>query len=255
MGTITSYEDLAAWFRGNFQSGGDEGGSSGRTSPYWTLYSVGYGTRDSILATNADITNQEKSLEHLINNIKMVNNPGGHTFRVYQTWKPRHNHPTAEVNVQIVQGATTQPAAPATINGIPEGMVAIGELDRRIKEALEKKDMEYRLEQLEAQVKAGPEEDFTEKVITGIERISATPLGGALIAKIMGVDPSQIQATVGHLAPQQPGDPSDDTTSVTFEENLEVVCHTLGTDEESLMLKLRLFAEQNPGMARQLFNQ
>ncbi|MGL5131692.1 MAG: hypothetical protein ACRC78_04130 [Planktothrix sp.] len=253
--TITSINDLRGWFMENFSRGGSakdqESDAPGKasTSPYWTLYSMKYGEKNTVVAQNISETNADDSFSLLAENIRRLNNPEGRTFRIFQTWRPKHNFATAECEVQIYNTNVAQVQAPG-IAGMGtnfQGYVSVGDLEKMFQEREEKWTMKREIEDLKAALDAPS--NWMERMAGFFEQIANTPVGQALAQRILMV-PGAAQ-----FRPQSPinGTPEPNhNDGEKFEEDIQKVTELLGVNEFILMEKLRKLVEQNTDVAKSM---
>lgn len=267
--TITSFDALREWFFNNQSnnitqkaaaeqqsddqqpSGKRKGGSEWQTMPFWTVRSRQFGSRDNVIAFNDREANAEKAFAWLCQTIRNANNPVGSTFHVLQSATAARNM-GCEVDVQIF-GEGAAPAG-AAIGALPMGAISGDEFDRRLKQEREMWDLQQQVRDLEYERKNA---DWIGRLPEILSQIFSTPLGSIAAAKLMGVPVSHPSAQASAPAPvagmPRPTNPDDDDDAPDeFEKDLSAVCDTLGTDEETLMRKLRLLVEKNPEMAKTL---
>lgn len=242
--TITSYEDLSTWFRDN--SRGD------KKAPYWSLYAISYGDKDKVFAFEDKQEDLELSLERLIKNIRMGNNPSGQVYRIVQTDTPRGNNPVGHARVQIWENSGSAPVpAVAGIGGIGSGYIGEAQLQQEIQKAEERWEMKAKIARLEEQLENGNQEDVWEKIMMGVERIGQTPIGIALISKLMGT-PIPPPNVYGTARPDTEDEPTDADNK--FYDNMQEAAQKVGTDEYTLAMKINELVKTNPVLARQIFN-
>jgi hypothetical protein len=236
-GAIRNIATLKKWF---FSNG----------VPFFTLtYS---GQTNQVIQRNTAIEELDEAWSLLETNVLAQAEYGRATMHliVYnKTSGP--NNPTARTNIDVLPMNPTPNYGMPGIGSIPSGFVDESKIEGMINEAREKWDMERRLEDLEAQIK-NPNDDWTEKMMTGIERIGATPFGQALIMKFFGgaLPSFQPQPINGAPGPSQPGDIEEDS----FESDIERTSELLGVDDVTLARKLRELVEANPQAAKQLLS-
>lgn len=253
--TITNFTDLREWFKWGFEKGvraTEEGRET--TSPYWTLYAVGLGGKDTVLAFNDRLTSLDESYTALAESIRRMNNPSGSMFRVFQTYKPRFNNATQEARVQIFENNT--PAFSPQTPGIGSlvGYVEESKIEAILAEHKKRWDLERRLEDLEAQLTAP--RDWTDNFINGLERISTTPLGVMLISKLTGLPPAPMPPMMSpNVNGTHSSDSSEtqDTDDVDDElDKLEELARSHGITLKEFLAKTALLAEQQPGVVAML---
>lgn len=234
---ITTFENLNKWFKSNSRKS--------QPAPYWTLYGLSYGAKDQIIARNDRIDDIEESWRMLEETIRMVNNPQGQRFRVYQVDTPGGNSPVGQVFIQIYE---TDTAPVAGIGNLPAlGYVAKSEVEHMLAEERKKWEMEARINALEEQLSAPT--NWVDKAAEIFERIARSPAGSALIARLAGV-PAPINPMAGAPAP---GDDEPGEDDNRFYDNMASVAQTVGVNEYQLAQKLKKFVTENPDMAKNLF--
>lgn len=249
--TITSFQDLREWFKFGFEKGANTKEEGRETSsPYWTLYSVGLGGKDTVLAFNDRLTSMDESLTALVENIRRMNNPQGSTFRIFQTYRPRFNYATQEARVQIFENNLAGMGGTAAIGTLPAGYMDESKIAEIRRQDREKWEMEKRLEDLEAQIKAP--RNSMENALEMVERIGKTPVGIMILSKMSGLPIGEVMKSISGL-----GDQDSDTSPLPdgdFDSNIEKTSQILGVTDEQLAARLRQFAEMNPDLARQIFH-
>ncbi len=233
--TISTYDDLRAWFYGNSRKG--------NPAPYWTLFGHPFGNKEIIITRNDVNANLDESFEWLQNTIKRVNNPEGQRFRVLQVDQPGGNNPVGQVYTQIY---AQQMAGIGSLPGY--GGATKQEIAEAIAAEKEKWELQRKLEDLEARINAGPDNDFWEKGMSYVERFAQTPIGQAVISKVTGIPFSAI-AGAGAGEPDNETAPGDQDNE--FYNNMATVAQTLGTNEYEVARKLKILVQQHPDMARQ----
>lgn len=252
--TITNFNDLREWFKFGFEKGvkSDQEGRE-TSSPYWTLYSVGLGGADKVLAFNDRLTTVDESFTVLADTIRRMNNPAGSMFRIFQTYRARGNNPTQEARVQIFENNQMSGGSMPGIGSLPAGYVDEAKIQSIISEQREKWELEKRLEDLEAQIKAP--RNWTDNALETIERIGNTPFGMVILSKISGIPPAEILKSISGIGAGNTDVDESGMGEAGFDSDIERTTQILGVSEDQLAAKLRRFAEQNPAMARQLFNE
>ena len=240
--TITRIEDLRTWFMNNQRAG--------ELSPHWNLYSLDYSKNDVRTTFYDRSDNMEDSFDFLVTSLRMLNNPDGSKFRVMQFPSKKANNPTGIVNVQIHNHTQQQQVAGIAGIGHLDGYIGKQEVTDMISAAKEKWEMEHRIAALEEQLSA-PANDWTEKLMAGLERISGTPFGQVIAAKMLGLAPG---AALPFPMPQAVnGTPeTDDEPGDNFDEDIEATAKMLGVSDAQLAAKMRALVTANPEMARSL---
>lgn len=255
--TISNFNDLRAWFAFGFDKGvktAEEGREN--NSPYWTLYSVGLGGRDTVLAFNDRLTSLDDSYTALVESIRRMNNPQGSMFRVFQTYKPRHNVATQEARVQVFENnqLAQQSNQPPSIGGLV-GYVEKSEMHSIIAAEREKWETQQRIKDLENQIESPG--DWTEKLINGIDRIGQTPIGAMLMAKLMGVNPQQfspapINGPQGAHTQDLEEDSDEDLEGEL--DALQAIANANGLTLKQFLSKTASVAKAQPGAVSMLVN-
>lgn len=233
---ITNISTLRTWFLDN-------------QKPFFTLYQNG--VNRAIIARNETVDDLNQAWNLLETNVLAQAEGGTANVRVYVTEKPKHNH-GLETEARILPLVPTlgQPG----ISGLPQGYLDESKVAGLIKEAREKWELERRIEELE--MAQEPVKDWAETMINGFERVAKTPLGAALVQKLLGVVPMPQPAMNGVPTPaaqsQANNSTDDDEYSDSFFENIENTAALLGVDEETLANKLAKLVQQNPELAKSL---
>lgn len=157
------------------------------------------------------------------------------------------NNPDGRTNIdmQPLQEGRNMAGIGSTPGGYMDESKVQGILDK----AREKWELEKRLEDLEAQINSP--NDWTEKLMEGIERIGNTPIGQMLAMKFLGAPLPQIP-----LAPIAGTPATDDEGEAdSFENDIEFTASMLGVNDTVLARRLRQMVEQNPELAKQLLSQ
>lgn len=155
------------------------------------------------------------------------------------------NTPTGRTNIDISASRNVANGAPG-IGSIPVGYVAEDAIEKALSVAREKWEMEARIQALENQ----GDDSLLEKV----ERIAAIPAVQAIINAFLtkqGMPPM--------LQPQMNGTPTSDNEERpdgddNFDEDIDMTARIIGVTDAQLAARLRKLAENNPEMARQIFN-
>lgn len=256
--TITSFEDLRAQFFANTFTPKARGKKSDPDEnvddlpdlprnetfimPYWTIYSTGFGEKDRILSYNERLTNPEEAFGLLAETIRRNNNPTGQVFQILQTYRPRHNTGNW-YKVQIYENAHVPNYSVAGIHG---GGAAIGylspaEVQEKINEALEKQELKAKISALEEN-----QNGFVGQLTKFLEG----PVGSLLAAKMLGVPVTPpAQVAINGTPDATPASGGDDDE---FFKNLDAITAKLGTDDLTLVKKLRALVDTNPTLAKQL---
>ena len=178
--------------------------------------------------------------------IKQLNNPSGQSFRVFQTYKPRHNFASGEYRVQIFENAIAPSGVQPGIAGLP-GISSIADIERIVQEKQEKWELQRQVEDLQSQLNAP--NTFFDKATDFIERIGATPLGQLIAARLMGggMPSFPAQPITGHPQPQQPPMEEGELNEQEerFWDNIGVASTALNLTPDQLAEKLRKLLE-NP---------
>lgn len=245
--TISNYESLAAWFKGNTRGE--------KPAPYWSLYSQNIGEKERVVTFNDRVDNLEESLVWLIDTIKRGNNPPGQIFRIIQTDVPRGTNPVGNSRVQIFENQSIAPmvAGAPGIGSVPIGYVPEDKVQEMIASAREKWDLEARIQSLEEQQHAAIESDPWEKIMAGVERIAQTPIGAALAARLLGtaVPPAGMP---GNMTGTQKQDDEPGPEDNEFYDNMAEAAQALNTNEYQLSKKIKALILANPELAKQIFS-
>lgn len=256
--TVTNFNDLRDWFKFGFEKGvktSEEGRET--TSPYWTLYAVGMGGADKVLAFNDRLTGMDESYKALADSIRIMNNPAGSMFRVFQTYRPRANNPTQEVRVQIFENNTVTANPQPGIGSLPVGYVEESKIQSLMAAEREKWELNKRLEDLEAQL-AAPK-DWSDSFISGLERIGQTQMGALILpmlaAKIMGVQIPELPKSVnGTQTTDSEAGPDEEDLEQELDE-LEQMAKANGMTLKDFLAKTVNLAKAQPGVVSMLAQQ
>jgi len=233
-GAIRNIATLKKWFYAN-------------GVPFFTLTYAGQANQ--IVQRNTAIEDMDDAWSLLETNILGQAEAGRANMHVIVYNKASGaNNPIARTNLDIWSNQANQTGNVAGIGSLPVG--GVGYIDESkvnglIAEAKEKWELEKRLEDLEAQI-SNPN-DWTDKLLTGLERIGATPFGQAIAAKFLGLQmPSPGTATIA-------GTPNSDTDTSgdTFDEDISHTAALLGVDDITLAKKLRKLVQNDPELAKQ----
>lgn len=246
--TITTYDNLQKWFL-------DSKGS--KPAPLWNLYAITYGRSDQVVHRNVEITDLEKSAEHLENTIRMFSDTDGappkFKLSVYAVGQP--NNPTATIEVQIRPSNYSNPQM-AGIGSLPmAGYVSIGELEHK----LENERLKWKVQLLEDQMNA-PSEKWERVVehlsnVPGIDKvIQALAIG--VVSKVNPAALPAVQAAMNGTpdAGEHEADGSEDP-NVVFMQNAHEAANGIGVDPVTMMKQINKLVRSNPEMARQLMQQ
>lgn len=210
--------------------------------------------------SNSRLDDKEKSLEFLVESIRMLNNPDGTKFRILLYPVTGANNYTATAHVQIfensAQGNRNLPAM-AGIGNLPAGVMG-GDwktyLDEKVELELLKKENE--------QLRGGMGSESMWERILGIiadsPHLSAavgnlanafvTKFDPAMAGRLMQAQP--VNGTPGSNAQDQAGAPED--PQAVFIENINAATGALGVDAVTLAKGLNKIIQNNPAMARQI---
>ena len=224
-----------------------------QNKPYFTLSQNG--VNRSIVARNETVSDIDQAWTLLETNILAQAEGGVANVKVFVTDKPKHNH-GFETDARILPQYAPNAPGVAGIGSLPAGYVDEAKVGAMLSDAEARWEMKRKIADLEAQL-AEPS-DWTEKLVTGIERISGTPLGQVLMAKLLGVPAAQpMAAGMGtpamHGTPVAPaaGDDEDEYDN-EFYHNIEDTAALLGVDERTLAKRLAGLVKQNPDLAKSL---
>lgn len=249
--TVTNYNDLRGLFLQN--------STEKRPAPYWTLYAVGLGAKDTIIHRNELVDNLENSFGLLAETIRRVNNPAGTVFRVFQTDRPGGNMSVAEYRVQIFDSANPNAQHVAGIGSLPalSGYIGEAEVQKRLKEAEEKWELKQEIRELRAELEAS---NWIGKIPDILEKVAASPIGAVFMAKMMNVP---ISTTMPTAAPVT-GTPASDTHNGPdhTEDEDERISNAIDEIEDStglsaaeLLEKIARVARHNPEYIKNVASQ
>ncbi len=249
--TVTNYNDLRGLFLQN--------STEKRPAPFWTLYAVGLGAKDTIIHRNELVDNLENSFGLLAETIRRVNNPAGTVFRVFQTDRPGGNMSVAEYRVQIFDSANPNAQHVAGIGSLPalSGYIGEAELEKRLKEAEEKWDLKQRIRDLEAEQDSS---NWIGKIPDILEKVAASPIGAVFMAKMMNVPLSTAMPTAAPIN----GTPASDTHSgpddsddeaERIDEALDTIERNTGLNVADALEKLANVSMHNPEFLKSMMQQ
>ena len=229
-GGIRNIKSLKQWFT-------DVG------KPFFTLSYTG-GSANQVILRNTAIDDMEAAWSLLERQVLAQSEVGRATLQLIAYGKDKANNPDGRTNIDISPNQESATAL-AAISGPRVGYYADeSQIDALLSKERAKWDMEKRMEDLEAQLNA-PSEDWSEKLMVGIERISATPLGAVLIGKFLGGSMPMPVAQVAGVPDPIPSEESD-----SFEDDIEASAQLLGVSDTVLASKLRALIESNPELAK-----
>lgn len=254
--TLTSFEHVQKWFNANQV---DHEDSAGKNAVHWTLYGGNYGEKEARLLSNQRISTPAESLAYLVESIRMMNNPPGAKFRI-QIYRPGSaNNYTAQAFVQIFDrdNAATLPAngaQSAAIGNLPAPMATESYIQERIDLALLKRENE----ELKAMVN-GPGNTWERilDIVSQSEPLSMALAG--LIGQLAGKNGMPVavpRPITGSPEPDDTDEPenADDPQNV-FVESINAAANGLKTDPLTMATRLKKLVQDNPALARQIFEQ
>lgn len=249
--TVTNYNDLRGLFLQN--------STEKRPAPYWTLYAVGLGSKDTIIHRNELVDNLENSFGLLAETIRRVNNPAGTVFRVFQTDRPGGNMSVAEYRVQIFDSANPNAQHVAGIGSLPalSGYIGEAEFEKRLKEAEEKWDLKQRIRDLEAERE---NTNFVGAIREIVKDFTTSPIGAVFMAKLMNVPistamptASPINGTPASDTHNGPDDPTDEDERIS--NAIDEIEDSTGLSAAELLEKIARVARHNPDYIKNVASQ
>lgn len=237
-GAITTLEGLRDWFY-TLQT------------PFWTLRYYKPGGTGERIALNDSESNLDGSWSMLSRCVadQSRNSRAQMQVLVYEAGKA--NNYKAMTNLEL-NGSGAALAAVAGIGTLPQPSKA--DIDSRIAGAVEAERERWELQARIAQLEEERERpDPADKIISVVERLANTPVGTALIARIMGV-PLQPVAVSNVAGTPKGHNDSDSEEEDTFAEDIDATAEILGVSDVELAAKLRKLVETNPAMAKNLLN-
>lgn len=247
--TVTNYNDLRGLFLQN--------STEKRPAPFWTLYAVGLGSKDTIIHRNELVDNLENSFGLLAETIRRVNNPAGTVFRVFQTDRPGGNMSVAEYRVQIFDSANPNAQHVAGIGSLPGGYIGEAELEKRLKEAEEKWELKQRIRDLEAEQESN---NWIGKIPDILEKVAASPIGAVFMAKMMNVplntampNMAPINGTPASDSHNGPDDPTDEDERIS--NAIDEIEDSTGLSAAELLEKIARVARHNPDYIKNVASQ
>lgn len=246
--TITSYQDLTAWFVAKKGS---------KPAPFWNLYGMKYGRSDQVVHRNVDVSDIGESARLLEESVRMLSpaNEAPARFKLSVYAEGQANNPVASVEVQIQNSA-----APATagIAGLPPGVGSINEL---IADKIKTERLQWELDLLKEQMSSPSDkwERIFEHVsgLPGIDKV----LQAVAVGLVSKFNPSALPAIQAAMngTPEAPsggpiGDDEGDPNAV-FIANVQEAANALGTDPVTMAKKLNQLVKSQPELAKQLMQQ
>lgn len=231
-GAIRNIDSLEKWFKTV-------------NSPFFTLTYAGQNSQ--VILRNVTVPDVNEAWDMLKQQVLNQAEYGRATLHVITYKKEgQANNPDARTNIDIlpVQPPNGQMAG---IGALP-GMYGTTDIEKIIAQHREKWELEKRLDDLEQQLK-NPD-DWTEKVISGIERISGTPFGQAMISRMLGGSVLPMGGPAPINGTPQTANEGADNPADTFDDDLEATCEILNVDDTTLLRKLRALVENNPETAK-----
>lgn len=236
-GAIRNTESLKRWFYGV-------------GAPFFTLFYSGTST-NQVIIRNTTVDEMDAAWELLEGQVKIQAEYGRALLHVIVYKKAgTANNPDGRTNIDIQPFAETKQMA--GIGSLSAGYLDESKVAGLIAEAKEKWELERRLDDMEAQL--NNPNDWTDKLISGLERISGTQLGQILAVKFLGVP-----LPAGMVAGTPPGAqaPPDEQglANDSFDEDISKSAEILGVDDTTLARKLRQLVEANPELAKSILQQ
>lgn len=238
-GAISNIDALERFFRG-------------ANAPFFTLsyYSTNSPTgQGNVVVRNVRETGMDQSWQLLRQYVMDQTGYGRAQLHLitYESEKSA-NTPTARTNIDIVGTGGSSHGTPG-IGSLPVGYTTDDAIQKAVDAAKEKWEMEARIQALENQ----PEENLLEKV----ERIAAIPVVQTLINAYLQ---KQGMANLILSQPAVNGAHMQDTENQpdgedNFDEDIDATARIIGVTDAQLAARLRKLAEENPDVARQIFNQ
>lgn len=230
-GAITEINRLRNWFYNNNQ-------------PFFLLRYYHPGKAGDVIIRNESIPELDPAWEKLSTEVLSQAEAGRALLQVL-VWGPGKtaNNYAALTNLDM----RIVPVAMAGIGSLPGGYMDESKVQGLIQDAREKWELERRLEDLENQINNPG--DWIEKSMHALERIGATPIGVALVSKLLGT-PLPTAQIAGTPAPADEQEGID-----TFDEDIQKTAAILGVDDATLARKLRQVVESQPEVAKQIFMQ
>lgn len=213
--------------------------------PFFTLSYLG-GSANQVILRNTAIDGMEEAWEMLETQVLAQSEVGRATMQLIVYGKDKANNPDGRTNIDMLPAQNQ--AAVAGIGSIQGGYIDKSTIAGILAEERQRWELEQRIIDLENQINS-PSDDWTEKLMAGIERIGSTQLGQMLAMKYLGTPLPPMTATAVSGTPA----PADDDND-TFETDIEKSAALLGIDDTQLARKVRQLIEANPEVARQLLN-
>lgn len=164
-----------------------------------------------------------------------------------------YNTPAGRTNIDLVNNQSMpQVAGIGSFPAIASGYISESDFTRRLKEEREKWEMRHELDSLRDQIN-NPANDPMEKLMSGIERIAATPLGLAMISKFTGT-PMPALPINGHAPTDNEDAPTSDDVEPELDD-LESIASAHGMTLKQFLAKTVTLARQQPGVVAMLSNQ
>lgn len=245
-GAISSIEAVERWFRAN-------------EAPFYTLsyYSSSTQTgQGQVILRNQKEIELDSAWNKLRSAILDQTGFGRAQLNLIVYAKPdAYNTPAGRTNIDLVAAQSTQVAGIGSLPSVGSGFISESDFSRRLKEEQERWEMKMEIKALTDQLN-NPANDPVEKIMSGIERIAATPLGMALIAKITGTPIQQLASPIAGMPltddnEDQPGD--DDVENEL--DDIAAIAASHGMTLKHFLSKTANLARQQPGIVNMLAQQ
>jgi len=165
-----------------------------------------------------------------------------------------YNTPAGRTNIDLVNNQSMpQVAGIGSLPAIASGYISESDFTRRLNEEREKWEMRHQIDALQDQIN-NPANDPIEKLMTGIERIAATPLGLAIISKFTGTPMPALPINGPAPTDNEDGLPTGDDVETELDD-LESIASAHGMTLKQFLAKTANLARQQPGVVAMLSNQ
>ena len=243
-GAISDIQAVERWFRAN-------------EAPFFTLsyYSSSSATgQGQVIIRNQKDVELDSAWQKLRSSILDQTGYGRAQLNLIVYNKPdAYNTPAGRTNIDLVSNQSMhQVAGIGSMPAIGSGYISESDFERRLKEEREKWEMRNELDSLRDQIN-NPANDPIEKLMTGIERIAATPLGLAMISKFTGT-PMPALPINGHAPTDNEDAPTSDDVEPELDD-LESIASAHGMTLKQFLAKTVTLARQQPGVVAMLSNQ
>lgn len=246
-GAISSIDAVERWFRSN-------------EAPFFTLsyYSSSSATgQGQVILRNLKDSDINQVWERLKTTIIDQTGFGRAQLNLIVYTKPEgSNTPSGRTNIDLVSSPSYNQGQVVGIGSLPavgSGYISESDFERRLKEEKNTWEMRSELASLRDQID-NPANDPVERIMGAFERIAATPLGMALVAKFTGAPIPQF-SQVPINGPANVAQSAEDEDFEAELDDLEAIATKNGMTLKQLLAKTAHLAHSQPGMVSMLAHQ